>query len=371
MGHRAPALRPAPLRWLVSACLAALLAGGLLRGPREPRLEAAVGSDVPLRLSETGLYADLATRTVAAGNLPYAPQYPLWTDGARKRRWIFLPPGAAIDARDPDHWEFPVGTKLWKEFAFERPVETRLMERLADGRWRYATYRWTEDGADALLVPAGGQARAAESAPGVFHDIPAEADCRACHDAGAAQVLGFSALQLSPDRDPLAPHAETPPAGAVDLVELARRGLLRDLDPALLETAPRVPAATPRARAALGYLHGNCASCHNPRSAIEGLDLSLVVHVGAGERARADALRTAVGRESRFGRRQGVVSAPLRIAPGDPSASVLLRRLGSRNPLVQMPPFGSHAVDPVARDLVEAWIREDLEGAGAEALGDR
>src|SRR5688500_20028913 len=45
----------------------------------------------PATLAATGLYADPATRTVAAAALPFSPQYPLWTDGAAKRRWIALP----------------------------------------------------------------------------------------------------------------------------------------------------------------------------------------------------------------------------------------------------------------------------------------
>ena len=50
----------------------------------------------------------------------------------RKRRWISLPPGSAIDASDPDAWAFPVGTRLWKEFSFGgQRVETRYMERQA------------------------------------------------------------------------------------------------------------------------------------------------------------------------------------------------------------------------------------------------
>ena len=49
---------------------------------------------LPERLSETGLYA---AGTVAAGGgepapgvLAYTPQYPLWSDGAAKRRWLYL-----------------------------------------------------------------------------------------------------------------------------------------------------------------------------------------------------------------------------------------------------------------------------------------
>ncbi len=56
----------------------------------------------PQTLRDTGLYSDFATLQVDPKHLAFSPQYPLWTDGATKRRWISLPPGSAIDASDPD-----------------------------------------------------------------------------------------------------------------------------------------------------------------------------------------------------------------------------------------------------------------------------
>jgi len=53
---------------------------------------------LPRLLSDTALFSPGTTTTLAAGVVPFAPQYPLWSDGTRKRRWIALPPGAAIDA---------------------------------------------------------------------------------------------------------------------------------------------------------------------------------------------------------------------------------------------------------------------------------
>jgi hypothetical protein len=174
--------------------------------------------ELPPNLAETGLYADFAKRTLAPGVLAFEPQYPLWTDGAAKQRWIQLPPGAAIDASDPDHFVFPVGTRLWKEFAFERPIETRMLWLAEDG-WRFASYAWSADGRSATLAPEQGLRAVAESAPGVPYDIPGRADCCACHDASAERVLGFDALQLSDDRDPLAPNAHPLPEGALGLRE--------------------------------------------------------------------------------------------------------------------------------------------------------
>src|SRR5688572_31053294 len=58
----------------------------------------------------------------------------LWADGATKRRWLFLPDGAQIDSADPDHWRFPAGTRLWKEFTRDGVrVETRIMHKTGDG----------------------------------------------------------------------------------------------------------------------------------------------------------------------------------------------------------------------------------------------
>lgn len=54
-------------------------------------------SAVPAHLSATGLYADLGADALAPGVLPYRPEFELWSDGASKRRWIWLPPGTRID----------------------------------------------------------------------------------------------------------------------------------------------------------------------------------------------------------------------------------------------------------------------------------
>src|SRR5262245_34515069 len=73
---------------------------------------------LPVHLADTGLFTPGSLDVVAAANRPFSPQYPLWTDGATKRRWVYLPEGGTIDASDIRRWEFPVGTRFWKEFSF-------------------------------------------------------------------------------------------------------------------------------------------------------------------------------------------------------------------------------------------------------------
>jgi len=305
---------------------------------------------LPAHLRDTGLYARGGGEEIAAGVLAFAPQYPLWSDGAEKRRWIRLPPGAQIDARDPDRWVFPVGTRLWKEFSLGRRLETRMLERTRGG-WRFATYVWTEDGTDAVLAPPEGVRGGVPVSSGGRWTIPGTADCRACHEGQPNPVLGFTALQLSSDRDPNALHASRRQA-EVHIEDLAARGLVRGLPRGLVATPPRIATDSADERAALGYLHANCGICHNRHGPLAGIGLDLLQNLSEGaasvERTRASALAVRALRP--------VGGAELRVDPGKPEHSVLFRRMGARDPLDQMPPLGTEKPDREALALVERWI---------------
>jgi hypothetical protein len=280
-------------------------------------------------LSPAGTRADAPP--ARAERLPYAPQYPLWSDGATKRRWIELPVGTTIDAARPDAWQFPTGTRFFKEFAVEgRRVETRVMERLPDGTWGYRTYVWNADGTDAMLAPERGiPDLPVRGAVDGRYTIPSVADCRTCHEGAPVPVLGFSALQLSPDRDPLAPHADHD--NPTDLRVLVERGLLSNLPRRLLDSPPKIAGASPLERAALGYLHGNCAHCHSaPGESEHSVPVGLTLA-------------------------QTTDGAP-RIRPGIADLSVLLRRMRSREAVLQMPPLGSAEPDAAALALLARWV---------------
>lgn len=342
-----------PVRVCASILFVAVAGAGLHRGMAAASHE---GSPVaPASLLETGLYERGRPGVVDANNQPFSPQYPLWTDGAAKRRWIYLPPGSAIDASRTHEWEFPVGTKLWKEFAFaERPVETRLLWKVDGEQWVFASYAWNAEGTDARLVSPDGLPGAAAIGPGVFHNIPSVNECRACHVAKRTEVLGFNALQLSTDRDPLAVHGE--PLGP-DMVTLATLVAERRLTPArddLLATPPRIAARTKEERAVLGYLAGNCGACHNRDSDLAPLGL----HWKHGELAE-DAAGTAAAMLRHLTKWQvpGVPEGEsLLLDAGKPERSALLRRMRSRWPASQMPPLGTTTRDAEALDRIERWL---------------
>lgn len=307
----------------VALAITGVLAATLFVAP--PGSVLAVGSvaqrpllvEAPATLAETGLYSDWSTKTVAADLLPFSPQYPLWSDGATKQRWIYLP--AAIDASGA--WKFPVGTRIWKQFSFGARVETRFMALTQTG-WIYATYVWRDD----VALRSDGETVGR-------HRVPTTGDCRACHGNASSPVLGFAPLQLSIDRDPNAPHRER---AGVDLLSLTVAGYLDGVT----AIAPRIPGS-PTQRAALGYLHGNCGGCHRSEGPLAGLGMNFA------EPERV--LATTSNITAKFAPKP-------RLAPGDASHSLLVERMSARQSPAQMPPIGTDLVDADALRIVSNWI---------------
>ena len=117
----------------------------------------AAPSPFPPTLSATGAFRDLQTLTPADGLVPFAPNSPLWTDGAVKTRWMAVPndgppyaPNEQIGFAPVGEWSFPNGTVFVKQFDLvvneatgeRKRQETRLIVRDADGGVYGVTYKW-------------------------------------------------------------------------------------------------------------------------------------------------------------------------------------------------------------------------------------
>jgi hypothetical protein len=316
----------------------------------------------PRFLSQTGLYSDAAKLKIDPRNRLFSPQYPLWSDGATKRRWVRLPEGSQINVAELGKWELHVGTKFWKEFSFNGvKVETRFLWHTSKEHWVFASYVWNSNQTDAEVASEDGIANIAEIIDGKRHSIPSVGECRSCHDSNRTETLGFDALQLSTDRDPNALHADPLTNDMLTLRTLVDENLVTPARPELVTNPPRIAASSPQTRAALGYLSTNCGSCHNDRGSIASLGLNLKYVVGRPEGSLPQcmpALATTVGQRGHWVVPEAPEESRL-INPGHPESSAVVRRVKSRRPLSQMPPIGTVVVDREAVDLLTSWVLDN------------
>jgi hypothetical protein len=282
----------------------------------------------PDRLSQTGLYSDFAARALAADVIPYAPAHPLWSDGARKERFLKLPPGTKIDTTDIDHWVFPIGTKAWKEFWVDgKLVETRLLWKKGPGdgtaAWWKVAFVWEPDGSDAVARPEG-----VPLVAGTTHDVPTRDDCNFCHMYQKDGIIGFSAVELA--GSPLAARdvfTKPIPAYAVP-----GEGVVRD---------------------ALGYMHGNCGFCHSEEGeSIHHRPMHLRLLMGQTTPEQTGAYTTTFHVKMHHTLPPDVDEA---IVPGSPDKSQMYVRMTAPNRL-RMPPLATKVVDTQGSATVRDWI---------------
>ena len=303
----------------------------------------------PPTLYDTGLCANPACSQINAGISAYTPAFALWSDAASKRRWIQLPAGMTIDTTDPDHWDFPVGTKIWKEFtstdASNNPVrvETRFMWRQARGTtndWFYVSYEWNATQDATTAVPAGDP-----NANGTQHDIPPRFQCKQCHEGISSRILGFGAIQLD--------HAAATGEIAIDDLIAANQ-----LSSPPSGSAPHYPLpGTGSATAAIGYLHANCGHCHNPQSQVymsEGVHMELRLTVGSlGALSTTPVYQTAVDHDATF----PIDGLTKRIVSRDPTHSILIDRFtADPTSAKHMPLVGAEVIDQTAATTLTDWI---------------
>ena len=297
---------------------------------------AITASAFPASFAEFGFFTDASANKPAAGVTPYRLNTPLWSDGAEKLRFLYLPPGAKAKAGGEGLLDLPVGAALIKTFTFGvRKIETRVLLHRAEG-WVALPYQWNADQTDAKLVLAGARLDAKTPAgEAISYAIPNKNQCKECHEmSGEVTPIGPKARNLS----------------AQWLTDFAKAGKL-DRAPKLTRRMPlwEDRAKVPVADAARAYLDVNCAHCHGPTGAASnsglylGWEISDPVMLGIGKRP------VAAGRGS-GGLEFGIVS-------GMPEQSILYHRMASLEGGVAMPELGRASLDRDGLTIIHAWIR--------------
>ena len=311
-----------------------------------------------MHLDCTGLYSDLAAKTVALENKPYTPGVQFWSDGAVKSRFLYLPPGATIDIASFDEWKFPNGTKVWKEFVVGgKRIETRMFAK-AKGTWARTTYRWNDAETDAVRKDGGEKVMIPGQA--AIYEIPNSGQCDYCHMGRTDQLLGVEAVSLG-----------LAAAQGVTLASLKADGRFSAAPPTTSIIIPE--DGTMKAAAALGWLHANCGGCHNGNADAAANILNpplwflmkpsqLVPEAGTAAVTDLDAWTTAVNIDSTRSNVDAGVPYK-RIVKGDAAHSLVSILSGRRatgteepNAIIQMPPLVTRQVDTAGHALLDAWI---------------
>ncbi len=303
--------------------------------------EAIMGDALPRTLEEFGFFIHPELQMPTVGVQPYSLNTPLYSDGAEKLRFVYVPQGSQIAANGEGLLQFPVGSALIKTFAFgdgdaRRLIETRVLLHRADG-WVALPYRWNDDQTEARLALAG--ARIPVTRPDgneISYRIPNKNQCKTCHSRdGEVVPIGPKARNLSADW--LALSEQTGELASMPLVE-RRLPVWEQRDEVPLDVAARA------------YLDVNCAHCHQPGGSASNSGLDL--------RWEQDDPHAIGIRKPPVAAGRGAGGFAVSIKPGQPDASIMVHRMGSTEPGVAMPELGKSTVDAEGTAIVRQWIKE-------------
>ncbi len=297
--------------------------------------------NAPRRLSETCLL-DAGDGSSFKNFRLYEPQYPLYSDGATKRRWMYIPEGAQINTQNPDAWIFPKGTVAFKEFVYKgKKIETRVMEKVSDGAgataWRFSNYAWRADQLDADLIDNNfystadsGNIYAATAVRDEYRLLTTNS-CATCHGGGVrgSEIFdspqGFGYLQLSSRALPF--HVDHLNVNNWITNQFAK--------------FDQIPG-TDRDRKAIGYLQSNCATCHNG-----GVVRHNFLHRSSVTRIEDEAVFAADRALEEL------------LVPGNPNGSRIYDRFAVAPTQELMPPRAQvplFRIDMVAANMLADWI---------------
>ena len=299
------------------------------------------GDAMPRTLAEFRFFRDAKTAIPMPGMVPYRLNTPLYSDGAEKLRYAYIPAGKQVLTDGPGLLRFPVGSALIKTFAFgegaqRRLIETRVMLHRADG-WVALPYLWNAEQTEARLALAG--ARVDVTTPtgqAISYRVPNKNQCKECHGLdGAVVPIGPKARNVS--RKWL---AEMVTVGQLDIVPIGA-----DVFPIWKDRAEKPAEIVARA-----YLDVNCAHCHRPGATASNSGLDL--RYEQDDRQLLGVLKRPVA----AGR--GAGGHLFDIVPGKADQSILIHRMASDEPGVAMPELGKSTVDAEGLAAVRRWIDE-------------
>jgi mono/diheme cytochrome c family protein len=313
----------------------------------------------PQKLSDTGVFADLATLAPNPGIVSYDPTIAFWSDYALKRRWFTIPDltNTVTFTRDTN-WTLPSGMKWIKHFDLEldrgnpnspkRRLETRILVKTDSGNYG-VSYKWNDAQDEAFLVDDDGDTFFVTITNGTptnqLWEIPSRGGCLACHSAVGGHALTFHTREMN--------HlANLNGIVGSQIDVLSQAGYFSGPVPSA-HTLP-VYAKAGDTNASLefrvrSYLAINCVQCHQPGGvAPSSWDARPYLTL-----EQTHLINSTLQDD-------GGNPANKVVVPGDLAHSVLWQRLHGTNSFGRMPPLATHQLDQTAIQLVASWINTEL-----------
>lgn len=305
-------------------------------------------------LSEYRFFIDMVNQTPNHHVYPYKTASKLFTDYAKKKRFIYIPDGEQLSyAADDELLSMPNGTVLIKTFYYEylqpanelKILETRLMLKTSAG-WEFAEYVWNEDQTEATLQMDGLDVPISWDQEGTImstdYRIPSETECLICHKFQDNPVpIGLKPQNIN--------HAIDFGAGPINqLQHFINEGVLEDnLPAAITSVVDYTDESEPLEARVRSYLDINCAHCHREGSHCSYRPLRLAYS------------------ETAISANMGVCVEPDEflnsaltyiISPSNTERSVMHYRLQSTNQNEMMPLLGRSVVHTEGLQLIEDYI---------------
>ena len=322
---------------------------------------------IPKLLSRTGAFTNLRTLEPAKGILPYEVNTPLWSDGAKKKRWVAIPNDGThntaaekVSFTARGDWKFPKGTVFIKHFELAldeskpnitKKLETRFMIHGEDGDYYGITYKWNDAGTDAVLLENGqDQIYKVKGKNGNIRNqswrFPSRSECFSCHTAASGRTLGLKTNQLNksityPSTGKKANQLET-----WNHLGILNPGInVQHIDKYLTSRALEDNTASLEQRVR-SYLDSNCSGCHQPEGGPRSeFDTRLSTNLNMQKLINGTVIENL-----------GISGAKL-VVPGNPAKSILYQRVKQANTPDAMPPLAKSLADEEAVQLIEQWIK--------------
>ncbi|EDP96735.1 hypothetical protein U8527_00325 [Kordia algicida OT-1] len=305
-------------------------------------------------LSEYNFFeGEMKDQEPVLGVIPYEPISTLFTDYAKKKRFVWMPENVAASyVADSELIEFPVGTILIKTFYYEnvlpannqRIIETRLMLKKADD-WYFADYVWNDEQTEATFSLDGSFTNVdfmeAGEMKNTNYRIPSEVECFTCHKQGTNSVpIGVKPQNLNSMFD-------YDGGTANQLQKLIDEGYLEDNLPATINTVVKWSDETqPIDLRVRSYIDINCAHCHSELSHCDYRP----VRFAFDESADDTNLGVCVDPDEEI---TGMIKI---VTPSLKERSVMYYRLNTTAEEFRMPLLGRSIIHKEAVSMIGQWI---------------